>query len=550
MKDLRHLIQLLKPHGVGMACAALLSALTVGTNTGLLAVSALLISRAALHPPIGELMVLIVGVRFFGISRAVFRYLERHFAHDLTFRILKKLRVWFYERIEPLAPAYLTGYRGGDLLSRIMADVETLKDFYLRVLNPPFTALLVLSGMVFFLSRYSWMLSGVLLVSFFMTGIFLPLIIRRLGRGIKAHGGQVKAELTAVLVDSIQGLTETVTFGRAEDEKRRAYALGRELKRTQTRLGVLSGFSQGAVLFMINFTLWLILILAIPLVSEGTLDGTALAMVALTALAAFEAVLPLPLIFPYLEESRAAARRVFQIIQAKPVVHDAHDEGCPVAPKDYSLEVKNLGFYYPGSNRWVLRNLNFSLPQEGKLILAGPSGSGKSTLVNLLLRFWDYQEGSIKLGGQELKSYRRDDLRNFLGVVTQNTHLFNATVRENLLLAKPQAGMGELIRAAEKAQIHDFILSLPQGYDTYIGEGGFKLSGGQRQRLAIARLVLGDAPLWILDEATSHLDPVTEREVFMLLLPVMAEKTVLIISHRWPVLEHFMPGFSRLDLSK
>jgi len=206
-------------------------------------------------------------------------------------------------------------------------------------------------------------------------------------------------------------------------------------------------------------------------------------------------------------------------------------------PLDYSLELTDVRFYYEASEPPALDGMSFQLPQGGSLAIVGPSGAGKSTLVSLLLRFWEYDEGHITLGGHELHAYQQEDLRRFVGVVSQHTHLFNATVRDNLLLARPDAGQAELERAAQRAQIHDFVISLPEGYNTWIGEGGLKLSGGQRQRLAIARALLKDAPILILDEPTANLDSLTERQVVATIHSLMAGRTTLIITHRLAGLE-------------
>ncbi|ATW26534.1 thiol reductant ABC exporter subunit CydC [Candidatus Formimonas warabiya] len=535
MKDLARLLHLIAPYGKGMTGAALFSFCTVASNVGLLAASALLISRAALHPPVLDLMVLIVAVRFFGISRAVFRYAERYFSHDITFRILQKIRVWFYAAVEPLAPANLMGYRSGELLNRIVADVETLKEFYLRVLAPPLTAFFVLVATFAFVAWFDVKFGLVLVISFLGAGVVVPLLIKRLSRGVKKEAGEIRSALHAHLVDSIQGMREIAAFGQEEKHLKDTAQLGRTLVKLEGKTAGFSGISHGASLFVMNLSLWVVLVLAIPLVHSGRLDGTYLAMVALSILASFEAVLPLPFIYPHLEESLAAAGRLFQVIDTKPAGDPFSGSSLP--PRDYSLQVENLRFRYTPEQPWVLDGLSFELPQGGRIAISGPSGAGKSTLVNLLLGFWDYQEGSIKLGGRELKDYRQEDLLRCYGVVTQQTHLFNTTVRENLALARPSAREEEMIRAAREARIHEFILTLPQGYETYIGEGGFKLSGGQRQRLAIARALLKDAPVLLLDEPTANLDAVTEQEVMEALYRLMEGKTVLMITHRPEILE-------------
>jgi ABC-type multidrug transport system fused ATPase/permease subunit len=277
-----------------------------------------------------------------------------------------------------------------------------------------------------------------------------------------------------------------------------------------------------------------------------------LALLVLAVMSSFEAVLPLPQAFQYLENSLEAARHLFEIVDATPAVVDhpglgdspgpdsepatnlesQSSESTPHRPLTYDLRLEEVSFAYSSGGPLVLDRISFDLPQGMRLAIVGPSGAGKTTLVRLLLRFWDYPTGQILLGGRQLRDYRQEEVRQMIAVVSQDTHLFNTTVRENLLLARPEAGQAELVEAARQAQIHDFIQSLPQGYDTWIGELGLRLSGGQRQRLAIARAILKDAPILILDEPTANLDALTEQGVMTALQGLMAGRTSLIITHR------------------
>ena len=533
---MKPLLKLLIPKWRYMLAAILLDALTVLSNIGLLAAAALLISKAALHPPVLALMTLIVGVRFFGISRAVFRYLERYVSHNVTFQLLKEIRVWFYSHLEPLAPAVTGRYHSGQLFSRIVTDVETLKDFYLRVLSPPLTALLVLTVVFIFLAWFELKLALIVLLFFLLSGIALPLAVKFAGRDVGRRTVEVKSALNTHLVDCIKGAAEITVFGQVDKYQAKSAALSQQLIALQNRTALFSGLSNALSGFAANVTLWLVLLVSIPLVSTGKIEGVCLAMLPLAAFGSFEAVLPLPMMFQYLEKSLASIRRLFKIIAAKPPIKEpTHSVD---KPHSFSLQIKNLCFRYSDDDRWALENINLTLPAGKKIAVVGPSGSGKSTLINLLLRFWDYQHGSVCLGGNELKLYSPDNLRRYFAVVSQHTHLFNATVWENLLLARPEANPEEVYQAAKDAQIDDFIQSLPQGYDTYIGEGGFKLSGGQRRRLAIARALLKNAPILILDEPTAGLDAVTEKNILKTLEQIMQDKTTLVITHRLTGLEN------------
>ncbi len=575
------LLKFATPFWKWMSLAAMVGFATIASGIGLMTASAYIIARAATQPSIADLQVAIVGVRFFGIARGVFRYLERLVSHQVNFRLLARLRVWFYEALEPLAPARLTKYRSGDILSRIVADVETLEHFYVRVIAPPVVAVLVAAMMWLFMGSFDPRLAVTLMIFLVLAGVGVPLVTRLLSRGPGRRLVNVRAALNATLVDGVQGVAELLAFGAEERQQVRVTALSRELAALQERMAWIEGLSGSLTGLLMNLATLAVLLVAIPLVTAGELDGVALAVLALAVIAGFEAVAPLPTAAQYLENSLEAGRRLFEIVDVEPEVHDQPSApqfwgeppgsqfwgespappilegtaaGSEVPPTmggvgggirrgesptrpNYSLELKDVRFRYESGGPVALDGVSFHLPQGGSLAVVGPSGAGKSTLIYLLLRFWEYEEGEITLGGHELRTYQGEELRHMMGVVSQHTHLFNATVRDNLLLARPGAIQADLERAARQAQVHDFVESLPDGYNTYIGEQGLKLSGGQRQRLAIARVLLKDAPILILDEPTANLDSLTERQVMRSLQALMAGRTTLIISHRLAGLE-------------
>jgi len=535
MRTLWRLLKLAAPFKGWMALAALLGFATIGSSIGLMATAAFIIAKAALRPSIADLQVAIVGVRFFGIARGLFRYLERYVSHQVTFRLLARLRVWFYQALEPLAPARLMQYRSGDLLSRVVADVETLEHFYVRVIAPPVVALLVGCLLWFLMRSYDLWLAVTALLFMGLAGVGLPLLTQKLSRGLGRQMVQARSDLNVALVDGIQGMADLLAFGQERRHQERVIRLNQELVSVQARMARISGLHESLTGLLTNLATLVVLVLAIPLIVEAKVDGVYLGLLTLAVMASFEAVSPLPLAFQYLENSLEAGQRLFEVVDAQPVVYDPSSPSP--APKGYGLLAEAVSFRYEPGEPLALDGISFALSQGGRLAVVGPSGAGKSTLVNLLLRFWDYETGRILLGGHNLRRYHQEDLRRMMGVVSQYTHLFNATIRENLLLARPDASQADLVRAAQAAQIHEFIQSLPQSYDTWIGEQGLRLSGGERQRLAIARALLRDAPILILDEATANLDALTERAVMQAIQTLMAGRTTLIITHRLVGLE-------------
>ena len=374
-----------------------------------------------------------------------------------------------------------------------------------------------------------------------LTGVVLPLIGRYLSRQAAQEVVDLRADLNVALLDGVQGMADVLAYGQERRQQARVELLSQELHKRQERLALIRGVSNGLGILFTGLAGLTVLGLAMPLVHGGQIDGVFLALLPLTAIAAFEAIQPLAQSLQWLEVSQAAANRIFALIDTPPSVHVpgrppalVRVDGTPTCPRSDapSITIAGLSFRYADGEPWALDNLHLTIPAGSSLGIIGPNGSGKSTLTNVFLRFWDYTEGSIRIGDTELRDLPPDDVRDLFGVVPQHTHLFNATVRDNLYVAKPDADDDELIAACSQAQLHDFIANLPQGYDTMIGENGVLLSGGERQRLAIARAVLKGAPILILDEATSQLDPLTEQALLASLSTFMALRTTIVISHR------------------
>ncbi|HEX8996489.1 MAG TPA: thiol reductant ABC exporter subunit CydC [Ktedonobacterales bacterium] len=526
----RRLLGFLAPFKGEVALAALLGAATVGAGVGLMATSSWLISAAALHPLEATLAVAIVGVRLFGLTRGVFRYLERYLSHRVTFRLLARLRVWAYNAIEPLAPAQLRAFRSGDTLTRVVADVETLQHLYVRVIAPPTVAALTSAALFAFLAVFDARVAIVAVGALLLCGLAIPLLTRQLARAPERQVVALRAELTAATVDTTQGMAELLAFGQDERQRQRLAALTAALTREQRRLARVTGLSAGLLSLGTNAAALLTLLVAIPLVTTGRIEGVWLATLALAVTAAFEAIAPLPEAAHHLEGASAAGARLFALTDATPSV--AEPPRPMELPADTTVAVERVSFRYAPDEPLALDDVSLTLRPGEMVAVVGPSGAGKSTLATLLERFAEPESGRITLGGVDMRDLAPDDVRSRISVVSQRTHLFNTSVRQNLLLACPGATEERMIAAARRAQAHEMILALPQGYDTIIGEQGTRLSGGERQRLAIARALLRDAPILILDEPTAHLDTATERAILTALAEVMRDRATLLSTHR------------------
>jgi thiol reductant ABC exporter CydC subunit len=513
------------------ALSVLLGALAVAFGVGLMTTAGYLISRAAEHPPILALTTTIVAVRFFGLARPLARYLERLASHDLALRALGRIRAHFYERIEPLAPAQLAGYRRGDLLARMVADVDALQGLYLRGLGPPVVAVAVAAVCIGAAAAVLPLAAAVLALGLLLAGIVAPVVAALLASASGRRQSAARAELTADLVELLRGAPELVVYGREKETLAGIEAADRELARLGRRDALAAGVADGLSVLVAGVTTAAVLAVAVAAHDVGRLDRVLVATLALLALSSFEAVSPLPAAARELSAITASGRRVLELTDREPAVHDP---GSPLtAPQGpVTVTLDGVTARYTPDQPPALTAFDLRLEPGDRTALVGPSGSGKSTVANLLLRFLDPVEGRVSLDGRDLRDYRQEDVRRTFALAGQEAHLFDSTIRENLRLARPTASDEEIEAALRRARIADWVESLPDGLDTLVGEEGMQLSGGQRQRLVLARALLSDAAVLILDEPTAHLDAATAERLMDDVLDAAGDRSVLFITHR------------------
>jgi thiol reductant ABC exporter CydC subunit len=496
-----------------------------------MATAGYLISRAAEQPPILSLTVAIVGVRAFGLARPIARYLERLASHDLAFRALGQARVRTYERIEPLAPAGLEGFRQGDLLARMVADVDALQGLYLRGLGPPMVALVAGAACVTAAALVLPAAGLVLACGLLAAATVVPLTAAELGRRSGRREAAARADLTAELVDIMHGAPELVANGREGDRLGVVCARDRVLVRLARRAALADGLGDGLRLLVTGATVAGVVAVAAAAQGAGQLDRVSIGMLALLALASFEAVQPLPGAARELPATLAAGRRVLGLTDRTPAVVDP-DEPAPPPCERFAVALERVTARYAAGERAVLRNASLTLEPGRRVGLVGPSGAGKTTVANLLIRFVDPVRGRVTLAGRDLRDYRQEDVRRLIAVAGQDAHLFSTSILENVRLAHPDAGDGDIETALRLAGALDWVRSLPQGWDTPVGENGRELSGGQRQRIGVARALLTNAPVLVLDEPTAHLDRPTAEALVRDVLAAAGDRAVLLITHR------------------
>jgi len=538
MKDLWFFLKLFKPHGDWLAGGILLALLAAFASIALLTLSGWFISASAIaglaavdgNALAFNFMLPAAQIRALAITRTLGRYGERLVTHEATFRVLAGIRSWFFQQLVPLVPGRLSAMRSGDLLSRMTADIDALDALYLRLLLPAVVAAVGVTAVTVFLAFYAPVISLTTGLMLIIASIWVPWVFNRLGRaGAKEIVG-LAAYFRIRQIDMIQGLADLI----ANQAYRRFSGFLEQFSdlmiNTHRRNNRLSAISSAFTLLLSQITLLMALVLAAMAFEDSLLSGPDSALVVFCVIAAFELAAPLPQAMQMLAKTQKAARRIRQVAEMTPTITKPTQ---PLAlPGNYDLQFIDVSFRYPDQPVWVLKNINLNISQGGKIAIVGANGSGKTTLLQLLMRYYDPEQGSVLLAGQNIRQFDADELMSCFGVLSQRSQLFAATIKENLLIAKPTASATELATAIKAAGLENYIGYLPEGLDTWVGESGVKVSGGEARRIALARLYLKNAPVLILDEPTEGLDNDTERDVFKALADFANDKTVIIVTHR------------------
>ena len=523
------LLGLVKPWRNELILTFLLGVAHHGTAIGVGVVSALLVGQVITG---GELTLFLILLAVLTPVAAFFIWTESWVAHDLAYRLLAEMRVDVYRKLDPLAPAYMTRRRSGDLVSIVGGDVETVEFFFAHTITPAFTAVVVPGVVVAVLAVIAWPMAiavAPFLIAVALSPFFAQKRSESLGEELRHQLGDVHAHM----VDSIQGMREIVAFGQGKSRTAEMIANSWRFAHFQLRFLKERAFQIGFIEAMTALGGLVVLAVGVWLLTNGSISRPELILAVVLSVAAFAPVSDIARTMKQLMETLAAARRLFAIHDEPVPVTDGH--GVPGGERSAdapSLVFETVRFDYGPGEPQALQDVSFDVEPGHTVALVGRSGAGKTTCANLAMRFWDPGHGSVQLDGHDIRQFKLDDLRQQIALVSQDTYLFNASIRDNIMLGRAGATQAELEEAARQANCHDFITSFPEGYDTVVGERGMQLSGGQRQRVAIARALLKNAPVLILDEATSHLDAISENQLRQALENLMEGRTTLVIAHR------------------
>lgn len=532
--EVRRLLAILRPWRGWMTGGALLALFAALSAIGLMAVSGWFIAAMALAGAGGVAInyyTPAAAIRGFAITRSGGRYGERLATHDATLRALSGLRAWLFRRLIPLAPARLSALRSAELFARLRADVDALEHFYLTVLMPVIVAVFGIAAVLLIGAIVLPAAALVLLVAAALAGFLVPDWVRRRAANDALEAVRESAALRDLLLDALHGHAELLAWGGVQAHGARIAGLDAQLAARRRRIERLQMRGNGAVGLIAQCAVPALLIFGLAAVHGGTLAAPLLVMLALLAPAAFELIAPLPEALAHWQTTLTATRRVFELVDTPPAI----TEPVASAPMDAAptIRFENVWMRYAEDAPWALDGIDLELAPGERLAIVGESGAGKSSLLNALQKFYPLQGGLVLFGGQPLGALRGDDVRRKIAVIAQHTALFNLSLRDNLLLAAPHATTAQIEHALHEAQLDDFVSGLPQGCDTLLGEGGCLVSGGEARRIAIARALLQDAPVLVLDEPTEGLDAETAARLCHALAAATRGRSVLLISHRF-----------------
>ena len=541
MRTLLPFIRLFKFAKFPLILGLVLMILGLGSSMGLLTVSGWFLAATAIAG-LGTLFNFFypsASVRGLAIGRTVMRYFEKIVTHDATFRILSKLRVQVFEKIIPLSPAVLNRYRNSDLLNRLVSDVDTLDSLYLRLLAPFFTAVFVIITMTIGLSFVNIPLALGLGLFLLILLMIIPTVFYRLGQEFGERLIQARATYRTQFLEFIQAQAELLLFNAEDKLKEKMSVTEKTWQEDQAKEAKLSGFSTALVLFLngllISGMLWFA-----SNADFGT-DEYRTAYIALftfAALAAFEIIMPLGAAFLHIGQVIAAAERVTEIIEQKPLVEFNGNEEFET--KVRLISAKDLSFSYPGQETLVLKNLTLDLEQGQRIAILGKTGSGKSSLLQLLVRNYDANQGELLLAEKPISAYSEETLRRQICFLTQRVHVFSDTIRQNLQFASADEISDEkMIEVLHQVGLSKLLEQEGKGLNLWLGDGGRPLSGGEQRRLGLARILLNNAPILLLDEPTEGLDRETERHILRLILQHVENKTLIMVTHRLSSIEQF-----------
>jgi len=529
----RRLIYPIRPHLGLMSLAVISEILRQVSGIGVAVLGAALFARAVAGTAIEELYPYAAAMIILGLARGTFGYLGPYLSHVAAFRILVDLRDEFFWAIEPLAPAKLARRRTGDLVSTAVSDIELLELFFAHTAGPAVVAFIVPIIALTALATINLLLAEALLI-FLILLILMPRLAFWLGTTLGERLRGQQALLNSQELDTIQGMKAILSFGYSRQRIEELSENSAALLALQARQARNIGLQSAAKISIVSVGTLAVLLCASILVRQNSLAPGFLPITMILASSVFLSITSVVEISKQLSLTRAAARRLFLLLDEQPAVRDESglDPAVPIESIEPSISLQDVSFRYAPDEPLILSSISLEIPAGSTVALVGTSGAGKSTVINLMLRFWDPEAGRILLGGSDLRRYPMMQLRRLFSVVSQDVFLFSDSIRENIRLGRPEASDAEVEEVASRARIHDFIITLPQGYDTLVGERGVRLSGGERQRIAIARALLKGAPILVLDEATSSLDAENERAIKEALMERREGRTTIMIAHR------------------